>query len=154
MPVLDFERTVPFSPAQMLSLIGDLETYPDFVPHCSGMQVSRAGDADGAHVRLARMAVRFGPINQAYTSRVTLNEDAGTVRAEAVDGPFSHLDSCWQVFALESGARVRFSIDFDFSNRLIAAVANAAFAAKQVEIVDAFIDEAYRRFRPSGPAPQ
>ena len=41
---------------------------------------------------------------------------------------------------------VRFDIDFAFSNPLVAAVAEPAFAVKQTEIIDAFLDEADRRF--------
>jgi coenzyme Q-binding protein COQ10 len=41
---------------------------------------------------------------------------------------------------------VRFDIDFKISNPLVAAVAEPAFAAKQEEIIDAFVAEADRRF--------
>ena len=52
-----------------------------------------------------------------------------------------------ETFAITAnGTRVRFDIDFKISNPLIAAVAEPAFAAKQEEIIDAFVAEADRRF--------
>ena len=141
MPKLHFTRHVPYSPTKMLSLVQDLEKYPSFVPNCSQMQVTRSGD-----VRLARMSVQFGPISQAYTSEVTVDEHAGIVSAHAIDGPFSHLDSQWRFTAAGDGTDISFDIDFGFSNPLIAAVAEPAFAAKQDEIMDAFVKEAERRF--------
>jgi len=145
MPKLSFDRQVPFSPQQMLGLVADLESYPDFVPNCSSMKVMR-DSGQSADVRMARMAVRFGPIKQAYTSRVTIDPTDHTIDATAVDGPFSHLDSTWQFTPEGDHTRVRFDIDFGISNPLIAAIAEPAFAAKQDEILDAFMAEAARRY--------
>jgi coenzyme Q-binding protein COQ10 len=92
------------------------------------------------------MTLYFGPITQAYTSRVTLDPAAQTIKAKAVDGPFSYLDSVWSFEPEGMGTRVRFEIDFKISNIFIAAVAEPAFAAKQEEIMRAFADEADRRF--------
>jgi len=142
MPKLKFERRVPYTPEQMLKLVADMRTYPQFVPNCSNMEVQPASD----DALLARMTIRFGPVNQAYTSRVTVDEEEGTITAHALDGPFSHLDSCWSFRSEGEGTDVRFEIDFGFSNPLIAAVAESAFAAKQDEILDAFVAEAKRRY--------
>ena len=146
MTKLSFERHVPFTPDQMLALVADLNAYPDFVPNCSGMDV-RAAPGQGDDIRIARMAVSFGPIEQAYSSRVMVDKDACSVAATAIDGPFSHLDSKWQFDAESAGTLVRFDIDFGFSNPLIAAAAGSVFSAKQEEIVDAFMAEAARRYR-------
>lgn len=141
MPVLNFDRRVRFSPEQMMSLVSDMKAYPDFISNCIGMEVTPSSQG-----HFARMEIAFGPINQAYTSRVTVDEDKRTIAAEAVDGPFSHLDSLWRFEPDGEGALVHFNIDFGFNNRLVAAVAEPAFAAKQEEIMDAFMDEAERRF--------
>ena len=69
-----------------------------------------------------------------------------SVTAKATDGPFAYLDSKWTITPEGEGSRIRFDIDFKISNPLIAAVAEPAFAAKQDEIIDAFEDEADRRF--------
>ncbi len=141
-----FDRHVPHIPDRMYEIVADLEDYPRFVPNCRAMLVRpdpRAGDKD---VRLARMTLSFGPITQAYTSRVTLDDEALTIRAKAVDGPFAYLDSQWSFEPEGMGTRVRFEIDFKISNPFIAAVAEPAFVAKQEEIMLAFCDEADRRF--------
>jgi coenzyme Q-binding protein COQ10 len=141
MPKLNFTRHVPFTPEQMLSLVADLNSYPNFVPNCIDMQVTHDGED-----KLAKMSVKFGPIEQAYTSRVSIDEKEGIVRAVAIDGPFSHLDSGWEFIKEEQGSLIKFDIDFGFSNRLIAAVVEPAFEKIQSEILDAFILEAKSRF--------
>lgn len=133
---------MPHLPQRMFDLVSDLEAYPQFVPNCKAMEVRE--DTSGAI--LARMTIQFGPLTQSYTSRVVADPNALTITAKAVDGPFSYLDSKWTFTPEGQGCRVRFDIDFKMSNPLIAAVAEPAFAAKQDEIIDAFSDEADRRF--------
>jgi coenzyme Q-binding protein COQ10 len=142
---LFLERHVPHLPERMFDLVSDLETYPRFVPNCSEMQVKRDSGAEG-DVRFAKMTIKVGPLTQSYTSRVVADRKAMTISAKAVDGPFSYLDSKWTFEKEGEGTRVRFDIDFKISNPVIALAAEPAFAAKQDEIIDAFVDEAERRF--------
>ncbi|MET0436287.1 MAG: type II toxin-antitoxin system RatA family toxin [Devosia sp.] len=141
-----FERHVPHLPRPMFDIVSDLERYPQFIANCKAMEVRPDPAARGKDVRLARMTLSFGPITQAYTSRVTVDPEALTIAAKAVDGPFAYLDSVWSFEPEGQGTRVRFEIDFKISNPLIAAVAEPAFAAKQDEIMQAFADEADRRY--------
>jgi coenzyme Q-binding protein COQ10 len=145
MPDLFYERHVPHLPERMFTLVGDLEDYPRFLPNVSAMDVKR-DRGTGSDVRFARMTIRFGPVTQAYTSRVEVDPAARTIVAKAVDGPFAYLDSKWSFEPEGAGTRVRFDIDFKISNPVLAAVAEPAFAAKQEEIIDAFVAEADRRF--------
>jgi coenzyme Q-binding protein COQ10 len=145
MPDLFFERHVAHLPERMFGLVGGLEDYPRFLPNVSAMDVKPDRGSTG-DVRFARMTLKFGPVTQAYTSRVEVNAAARTITAKAVDGPFAYLDSKWSFEPEGQGTRVRFDIDFKISNPLIAAVAEPAFAAKQEEIIDAFVAEAERRF--------
>lgn len=141
-----FERHVPHLPQSMYDIVSDLADYPRFIDNCKAMDVRPDPAARGKDVRLAKMTLSFGPITQAYTSRVTLDPEAKTITAKAVDGPFSYLDSVWSFEPEGQGTRVRFEIDFKISNPFIAAVAEPAFAAKQEEIIRAFAEEADRRF--------
>jgi len=139
-----YEHHVPHLPELMFRLVSDMESYPQFIPNCSAMTLRP--DPSHPESRLARMTLSFGPITQAYTSRVTADPEAKTIIARAVDGPFAYLDSEWRFEPEGQGSRVRFEIDFKISNPIIAAVAEPAFAAKQEEILRAFADEADRRY--------
>jgi coenzyme Q-binding protein COQ10 len=139
-----FEHHVPHLPDRMFALVADLEAYPRFIPNCRAMSVR--AENGSPYVRYAKMTLAFGPVTQAYTSKVTLDPTARTIRAKATDGPFAYLDSVWSFEPEGMGTRIRFEIDFKISNPLIAAVAEPAFAAKQQEILDAFVEEADRRY--------
>lgn len=142
---LDLDRHVGHAPEEMFLLVADLAHYPKFISNCRDMHVSKDSGAIG-DVRYARMTLGFGPVTQAYTSKVTVDSKARTIAAVATDGPFRYLNSLWKFEPEGAGTRIRFSIDFKISNPLIAAVAEPAFAAKQQEIMDAFIAEADRRY--------
>lgn len=146
MPKLSFERHVRHTPDEMLSLVGDVRSYPGFVPNCIDMVVRDRPDEGSRKLCLATMTASLGPFTKAYTSEVRTDRDAGTITTDAIDGPFSHLNGKWQFTPEETGTRVRFDIDFAFNNPLISAVAEPAFAAKQTEIMQAFLTEADRRF--------
>ena len=145
MPDLFFERHVPHLIDRMFDLVNDLESYPRFLPNISGMEIRR-DDTTAGDVRFAKMTISFGPVSQAYTSRVEASRADHTITAKAVDGPFAYLNSKWSFEPEGTGTRIRFDIDFKISNPMIAAVAEPAFAAKQDQIMDAFVEEADRRF--------
>lgn len=146
MPQLSFKRHVSHTPEEMISLVSDMRAYPGFVPNCTRMAIKDRPPAGAATRKYATMTARLGPISQTYTSEVTIDPEESSIRADAIDGPFSHLKSKWQFEPEGEGTCVRFDIDFGFNNPLVAAVAEKAFAAKQTEIMDAFIAEADRRF--------
>jgi coenzyme Q-binding protein COQ10 len=145
MPDLFLERHVAHLPDRMFDLVNDLDDYPRFLPYVKDMSVKRE-EGNAADVRFARMTIQFGPVSQAYTSRVEANRTDHTITAKAVDGPFAYLDSKWTFEREGEGTRIRFDIDFKISNPVLAAVAEPAFAGKQEEILDAFVEEADRRF--------
>ncbi|MCS6759624.1 MAG: type II toxin-antitoxin system RatA family toxin [Candidatus Devosia euplotis] len=141
-----FERHVPHLPHRMFEIVADLSDYQRFIPNCKAMEVRPDPTASGGEAQLAKMTLYFGPITQSYTSRVSVDRNALTITAKAVDGPFAYLNSVWHFAQEGMGTRVRFEIDFKISNPFVAAVAEPAFAAKQEEIMQAFADEAGRRF--------
>ena len=145
MPDLFIERHVQHLPERMFDLVNDLADYPRFLPNVSDMEIKR-DEGTRSDVVFARMTIQFGPVRQAYTSRVESSRSERTITAKAVDGPFTYLDSKWTFEPEGEGTRVRFDVDFKISNPLIAAVAEPAFANKQEQIMDAFVDEANRRY--------
>ena len=67
--------------------------------------------------------------------------DVGLVR-----GPFRKLANTWRFQPSETGSRVDFTIQFEFRNFVLQALADAnkAYAVKRV--IDAFVAEAGRRY--------
>lgn len=108
---------VVHSASQMFDLVADVESYPEFVPLCVGLQV-RTREAIPAGERLvADMAVAYGPFRETFTSRVQLDKRSPAIRVEYIDGPFRYLRNDWRFLPLPGGnCEVDFAIDYELKS--------------------------------------
>jgi coenzyme Q-binding protein COQ10 len=134
-PSFTTERRVRHSASEMFDLVADVERYPRFVPMCDRLSIrSRETDGD-EEILIATMTVSYRFLHESFTSRVTLDRKAMTIRAQYLDGPFRHLDNLWTFEALgPNESKVRFKIDYEFRSRTLGALMGAVF------------DRAFRRF--------
>ncbi len=107
---------VPYTAAQMFSLVDAIEAYPEFLPACQSTVVhSRTSDEVKASLYFMR-----GSISQSFT---TLNHFIQNKQIEMrlIQGPFSHLEGVWRFEAMsEAECRVSFDLALEFSSKLIA----------------------------------
>jgi coenzyme Q-binding protein COQ10 len=119
----------------MFDLVADVERYPLFVPLCDRLVIrsrTREGDRE---ILVATMTVAYRFLHESFTSRVTLDRKALTIRAQYLDGPFRHLDNLWEFEPVSARETiVRFSIDYEFRSRTLSALMGSVF------------DRAFRRF--------
>jgi coenzyme Q-binding protein COQ10 len=135
MPKFETERRVAHSADDMFALIADVERYPEFVPLCQRLIIKARNVEGGRDILVADMTVAYKIIRETFTTRVTLDRAARTVDAQYLNGPFKHLDSRWSFTPEGEGACiVRFTIDYAFKSRALAAVMGAVF------------DTAFRKF--------
>jgi coenzyme Q-binding protein COQ10 len=152
MPTFRTMRRVPFSPRQMFDLVVDVERYPEFVPLCQGLRVKsreRNGDVD---MLVADMDVGYQSIRETFTSRVTIDHAAMRVTAEAVAGPFSHLDNRWSFRAVPEGCEVEFFISYELSSLMLRLLVGAVFERAFRRFAEAFEHRAHEVYGAERPA--
>lgn len=135
MPSHSESRIVPYSADRMYEIVADVEMYPQFLPWCTRLRIV---DRERDTVLRADMEVGFGGIKERYTSRVVLDPESRTIDVAQIDGPFRKLENHWRFTPLGDSCRVDFSIEFEFRNWLLNAVASAAFERVLVKMTDAF----------------
>ena len=129
---------VDHSAAEMYALVENIEAYPEFLPWCTAAQV---------HERLpgrtrATLTVGVGGLSQAFT---TLND---TRPGEAIDmhlvsGPFRRFEGRWRFVALAPDAcRIEFSLQYEFSSRVLGKVLSPLFDGMADSMVEAFVRRA------------
>ncbi|MGE0458294.1 MAG: type II toxin-antitoxin system RatA family toxin [Bauldia sp.] len=123
----------------MFALVADVESYPQFVPLCTGMKVrSRTFDGE-REIVLAKMTVAYGFLRESFTSKVTLDRNARRITAAALDGPFRLLDNIWAFEALgERRTRIDFSLSYEFRSRALGLIVGAVFDRAFRRYVEAF----------------
>lgn len=147
MPSFTTERRVKHSASEMFDLVADVERYPRFVPMCDRLVVrSRENDGD-KEILIATMTVAYRFLHESFTSRVTLDRKAMTIRAQYLDGPFRHLDNLWSFEEIgPHESKVRFTIDYEFRSRTLSALMGAVFDRAFRKFAEAFetrADEVY-----------
>ena len=126
----------------MYSVVADVEHYPDFLPWCQALRIKgrkREGDKE---IVAAEMVVGFKGFRERYTSRIALDPGARTIHVSQTEGVFRHLQNDWRFTPDGEHCQIDFSIDFEFKNRLLGAVAGQAFAHVMTRMSVAFEDRA------------
>lgn len=144
MPSIHRTAIVPHSAAQLYALVADVDAYTEFLPWCQDSRVlERAGDEATALIH-----IHYGSLNRSFTTRNRMQADR-CIEMQLVEGPFRQLHGVWQFLPLEDQAcKISFSLDYEFSSRLVALVAGPAFGKIADGLVEAFCrraDVMYRR---------
>jgi coenzyme Q-binding protein COQ10 len=129
MPSFRTRRRVDHTAAEMFALVADMERYPEFVPLCQRMRVrGRTQVSEGVEVATAVMTVAYKLISETFTTRVTLDKPALTIKVEYINGPFSILDNRWSFYPVtEHSCDVEFFISYEFKSRMLGVLMGAMF---------------------------
>lgn len=136
-------RVLPYTPEQLLELVGDVERYPEFVPWINGMRTWNARDlGEGVDTLDAEAGVGFSFLKERFATRVRRNRAVRSIEVSLLSGPFRKLVNRWEFFEAEGGARVEFDIDFEFKSRLLDGMLTANFHHAVDRLMACFEDRA------------
>ncbi|WP_338849396.1 type II toxin-antitoxin system RatA family toxin [Massilia sp. W12] len=132
-----------YSAEQMYRLVGDVESYPEFLPWCGGVQVQRPEE----NRLIATLAIHYRGVQQSFTTENT-NTPHSSMHMRLVDGPFKSLDGQWHFRALRADAcKVEFMLRYEFSSRLLEQVIGPVFGVIANSFVDSFCKRAEKLYR-------
>ncbi len=125
---------VPYSAAQMYSLVNDVESYSAFLPWCRSSQVlSQDEDEQRATIEIAH-----GSLRKSFTTCNRLQKHK-MIEMRLEQGPFKHLQGFWRFDALgEQACKVSLDLDFEFSSKLVGMAMGPIFSQIANTLVDAF----------------
>ncbi len=125
---------VPYSPAEMFALVGDIEAYPEFLPWCSAASVlERGADEVRATIELSK-----GGVDKAFTTCNRIQRDK-MIEMRLVEGPFRHLEGFWRFTPLgDDGCKVSLDMEFEFASRMLDLVVGPVFSQVANSLVDSF----------------
>jgi ribosome-associated toxin RatA of RatAB toxin-antitoxin module len=125
---------MPYSPAEMFSLVDDIEAYPEFLPWCSETRIiERRNDEVRATITLSK-----GGVEKAFTT-CNRNQKNKIIEIRLMEGPFKHLEGFWRFDALgEEGCKVSLDLEYEFSSRVLSMVVGPVFSQVANSLVDSF----------------
>ncbi|WP_375262928.1 type II toxin-antitoxin system RatA family toxin [Palleronia sp.] len=147
MPKHHETRKLPYSAQQMYDLVGDVETYPKFIPWISAARLTSRRETDTGEVLEADLVISFKVFRERFGSRVTKDHDDMRIDTEYLKGPFRHMNATWRFRDAEGGGcEVFFDVDFEFKSRILGSAAQMFFNDAMQRIVRAFEREAANRY--------
>jgi len=144
--IIEAERILPYAPADLCRLVGDVRIYPEFVPFLLSMRVlSEKPLASGGWEGVAEAVVGWKAIKVTFSTTVRCEPERGEVEVKLVKGPLHYLANNWWFEPRENGARVRYFIAYEFKNPVLQAAISANKDKLAGRIMAAFEKEATRR---------
>ena len=116
------------------ALVEAIESYPEFLPWCAAAAVRER--APGRTVATLTLAVKG--VGQSFTTENT-NLPGQSIRMCLVEGPFRHFAAAWRFTPLGARAcKAEYSMEYEFSSRLIAGALEHVFRRIADSTVEAF----------------
>ncbi len=137
MTLIRKDVVVPFTPAQMYTLVDGIEDYADFLPWCSSSEVlSRTEDEVRATLHLSG-----GGVDKSFTTCNRLQENK-MIEVRLISGPFKQLEGFWAFDPHDDGCQVVLNLEFEVAGGLFGFALNPLFSQVANTLVDAFSDRA------------
>lgn len=130
----------------MFYVVSDVKNYKHFLPFCKKSDITLKTE----NFLKASLMIGFPPINENYTSKVTMIYPR-LVKAECRDGRlFDHLDTLW-LFGpgLKNNPEtcvIDFSLSFEFKSAIYSHLSNLFFNEIVRQMENAFLEEAKNRY--------
>lgn len=138
MPTHSEIRYLPYTAQQMYDLVGDVASYPKFLPWCAAARLRSVTQTGDCTVLLADLVISFKVFRERFGSRVELHPNEKRIDTEYLDGPFKFMKSDWQFSDAEGGCDVHFFVDFEFKNAVLQKLIGVVFNEAMHRIVTAF----------------
>jgi ribosome-associated toxin RatA of RatAB toxin-antitoxin module len=138
MPTVAKSVIVPHAAGRMFELVDAVESYPDFLPWCSGARVIERS----TEVTRARLEIDYHGLRSHFTTR-NVKHPPSRMEIHLEDGPFERLEGLWRFVPLgEAGCRVELSVDYELASSTMARVLTPVFGHIMETLVDRFVARA------------
>jgi coenzyme Q-binding protein COQ10 len=143
--ILEAERTLPYEADDLCKLVGDVRSYPSFIPWLKSLKVTSERKIGEGWQGVAEAVVGWRALTERFATKVRCSPEEGIVEVSLEKGPFRTLYNRWSFEDRPNGTRVHFWIEYEFKNPVLQRLLqlNRQYAASR--IMAAFEGEARRR---------
>ena len=135
------------SATAMYSLVNDVDSYPQFMDGCHGVEVFEHSDS----TMLARLDLKKAGVQISLMTRNNLSgpvtEGASNIEMTLEDGPFKTFLGLWTFTPLtDEASKVSLDLEFEFKNRGLGMAASNLFSGVANNLVDSLCQRADKVF--------
>ena len=129
---------VKFSAMQMFDLVDDIESYPEFLPWCSGSRILKRED----NIVEAELNISKAGFKKSFATR-NKSDGHGKLFMKLLDGPFSSLEGVWDFMPLrEDASKISLDLEFEINGTFASLAFGAVFNQICNTMVTSFTDRA------------
>ena len=138
MPKASVKRLIECTKEQLISLVLDIEKYPEFVPFCLDAHVYEKNEDENFILIIADLTIGKGPLKDTYKSDVKFSKKNNSIKVINIDGPLKYLETKWNCKDYKNGTEISFDIDFEIENKFLNILMTKSFQFGLEKIADAF----------------
>ena len=146
MPKASVKRLIECTKEQLISLVLDIEKYPEFVPFCLDAHVYEKNEDENFILIIADLTIGKGPLKDTYKSDVKFNKKNNSIKVINIDGPLKYLENKWNFKDYKNGTEISFDIDFEIENKFLNILMTKSFQFGLDKIADSFQKRAEKLF--------
>ena len=150
MPKASVKRLIKCKKKDLINLVLDIESYPEFVPFCHDAKIYETKDKGDLKNIIADLTIGKGPLKDTYKSDVVFYKKKDSIYVKNIEGPLKHLSNNWSFSDKQNGiTEVVFDIDFEIKNKFLNSLMVVSFQFGLEKIADAFQKRAEKLFNNS-----
>ena len=136
------KKIIPCKKQQLINMVLDIESYPDFVPWClKGTIHEKKESKDLIEIR-GDLKVGKKFLNETYSSLIVYYKEKDKILVTNNSGPIKHLKNEWIFKEVNNATQLEFFIDFELKNPIFNLIMKKSFGMGLNKIARSFEERA------------
>ena len=149
MPSASIKKEISCSKQNLITMILDIEKYPEFVPWCLDGKIYSKNDKGDKVEIIADLTIGKSFFNETYKSFVTYEKYNDIIYVTNMNGPLKYLENKWIFNQIKENSEIEFHINFELKNKILNILMAKSFNIGLKKIADAFEKRATELFKRS-----
>ncbi len=147
MPSASIKKEISCSKQNLITMILDIEKYPEFVPWCLDSKIYSKNDKGDKVEIIADLTIGKSFFNETYKSFVTYEKYNDIIYVTNMNGPLKYLENKWIFNQIKENSEIEFHINFELKNKILNILMAKSFNIGLKKIADAFEKRATELFK-------
>ncbi len=147
MPSASIKKEISCSKQNLITMILDIEKYPEFVPWCLDSKIYSKNDKGDKVEIIADLTIGKSFFNETYKSFVTYEKYNDIIYVTNMNGPLKYLENKWIFNQIKENSEIEFHINFELKNKILNMLMAKSFNIGLKKIADAFEKRATELFK-------
>ncbi|MCP4187926.1 MAG: type II toxin-antitoxin system RatA family toxin [Gammaproteobacteria bacterium] len=144
MPEIRRSALMPYPARFMYDVVNNVDSYPDFLPWCGGVETHRMDETSME----ASILMRGAGLNHWFKTRNSM-EPGKSIAMALLKGPFSKLEGLWRFTPVDpEGCKVELALQYELKQGLAAVIIAPAFSRIANTMVSSFCERGNDLYEP------